>query len=350
MKVKVTKGNGWYRGLEDAVFPVKVQVGSRFYVDDPNTMSARFIRAEDCEIVNDVGEFVGIHVMRDDYGVERRYREIRRKAKVGDLVRVFGHPLNEANGVFTVDQIEDDGHIYYGEKYGRLPDGYVVLEPLESDNQPHYAEPDPLELIAKLSLEVAELKRKFSIFAENTLERGKELEQALAKIPKPLTRDEIVEQAKRDVEYFTKYIADKGIGRIEFIVNREKRTVVALWKSRFGHVFSRAIAKCAPQDCFNSHIGRAIAVRRLLSERVPDEYLNAPQPTEARVGDVVDWQDGSIFEVTAIKGSLYSFRLLNSWRGFKPGETAGEVPYVEGISPYCRVIDDSREPETEASR
>ncbi|MHC2451226.1 hypothetical protein ACUXP3_001827 [Bacillus altitudinis] len=98
-------------------------------------------------------------------------------------------------------------------------------------------------------------------------------------------RDEIVARAKEDVSalvrrYFT--------ARTEFIVNTEKRTVVALRKSyRFGYVSERGIAKCAPDDCFNAHIGKAIALRRALRLEVPAEYLNVPQPTEVRVGDII---------------------------------------------------------------
>ena len=51
--------------------------------------------------------------------------------------------------------------------------------------------------------------------------------------------------------------------------------------------YARGIAKAAPDDCFNVHIGKAIALHRALGLEVPDEYLNAPQPTEVRVGDAV---------------------------------------------------------------
>lgn len=54
-----------------------------------------------------------------------------------------------------------------------------------------------------------------------------------------------------------------------------------------GDVISKGIAKCASSDCFNVHIGKAIALRRALGHQVPTEYLNAPQPTEVHVGDVV---------------------------------------------------------------
>ena len=113
-------------------------------------------------------------------------------------------------------------------------------------------------------------------------------------------RDEIVEQAKADVEELSNY---DGIGRyvileplgtacdIEFIINRDKRTVVCLLKGvNSSKIYARGIAKAAPNDCFNVHIGEAIALHRALGLEVPDEYLNAPQPTEVRVGDVVAYR------------------------------------------------------------
>lgn len=86
-------------------------------------------------------------------------------------------------------------------------------------------------------------------------------------------RDRIVEQAKEDVEFLVGDIAPK----VEYVVNKNKRTIAALLKhSTRGFVVSRGIAKCAPSDCFNVHIGKAIALRRALGLEVPDEYLNAP--------------------------------------------------------------------------
>lgn len=111
-------------------------------------------------------------------------------------------------------------------------------------------------------------------------------------------RDEIVAKAKRDVEDlktvrnllgFRGYpYKDKLVTFADFIVNKDKRTVVALLRFQYEReVLSRGIAKCHPNDCFNVHIGKAIALRRALGLPVPDEYLYAPQPTEVRVGNVV---------------------------------------------------------------
>jgi hypothetical protein len=106
------------------------------------------------------------------------------------------------------------------------------------------------------------------------------------------TRDDIIEMANRDVvDLIYGYKQYHFNFDEQFVVNREKRTVVALLKDpTFKGVFARGIAKCHPDDCFNVHIGRAIALRRALGLEVPNEYLNAPQPTEVRVGDIIEYK------------------------------------------------------------
>src|SRR5690606_8993100 len=138
--------------------------------------------------------------------------------------------------------------------------------------------------------------------AEVTNEQMKETSQQ--------ARDRIVEQAKADIESLKGrcrgvrygsiddlyHISDGSYSgsyalRAKFVINKHKRTVVVLMYGAFSNkVRSRGIAKCAPDDCFNVHIGKAIALRRALGLEVPTEYLNAPQPTEVRVGDVVDYE------------------------------------------------------------
>jgi hypothetical protein len=143
----------------------------------------------------------------------------------------------------------------------------------------------------------------------------------------PLTRDETVEKAKRDVEEYTftmGYTASTPYSKFnriftepEFVVNREKRTVVVLVKPKFAKsgtsIVARGIAKCDPSDCFNVHIGKAIALRRALGIDVPSEYLNAPQPTEVRVGDVVgypfDPDDNTRDIVVKIDGGSMSYEV-----------------------------------------
>ncbi|WP_407567980.1 hypothetical protein OKW88_21160 [Bacillus subtilis] len=157
-------------------------------------------------------------------------------------------------------------------------------------------------------------------------------------------RDEIVEQAKADIEVLkspgrmvngntSDYKVDLFGANAEFIVNREKRTVVALLKGAYSGtvVLARGIAKAAPSDCFNVHIGKAIALRRALGLAVPDEYLNAPQPTEVRVGDVVHYSRTfprlTVSEGPDDRACCVSIRLVRQFLG-------------DGIT---TIIDDSRE-------
>ncbi|NTU28353.1 hypothetical protein HPX95_19645 [Bacillus tequilensis] len=158
-------------------------------------------------------------------------------------------------------------------------------------------------------------------------------------------RDEIVEQAKADVRNLvihglSHYNIDCSKGNetyrvmnynVEFITDSRERKVTALVTRRHDkkprHV---GRAKAAPSDCFNVHIGKAIALRRALGLAVPDEYLNAPQPTEVRVGDVVE---GHAVKNTALVISD------DAW----PPISGAWVPLKYARQYKFRIIDDSRE-------
>ena len=147
-------------------------------------------------------------------------------------------------------------------------------------------------------------------------------------------RDEIIRQAKAFGDGATHFAELKNVGSLmtRFDVNKEKRTVVALLYYRYvpgEPPRFKGIAKCAPSDCFNEHIGKAIALRRALGLAVPDEYLNAPQPTEVRVGDIVQG------EVTGKKAFVTSV---------EDGMAYGR--YEDGTKLYStnvKIIDDSRD-------
>lgn len=147
-------------------------------------------------------------------------------------------------------------------------------------------------------------------------------------------RDRIVERAKMDVLNLMREHSSNAVDT-EFIVNREKRTVVLLrkWVSS-GYIRAKGIAKCAPNDCFNVRIGKAIALRRALGLEVPVEYLNAPQPTEVRVGDMVEvtLDSGEVEVKPVIQTNEYG-RLNVSL----PGRM------IQFPSDYAKLIDDSRD-------
>src|SRR5699024_9546881 len=76
---------------------------------------------------------------------------------------------------------------------------------------------------------------------------------------------------------------------VEFIVNEEKRTVVALLRGfSIPTLYAKGIAKCHPDEVFNADIGKAIALARALKFDVPEDFLNAVQPTELVKGQYVE--------------------------------------------------------------
>ena len=86
---------------------------------------------------------------------------------------------------------------------------------------------------------------------------------------------------------------------VEFIVNEEKRTVVALLRGFFTPtLYAKGIAKCHPDEVFNADIGKAIALARALEFDVPNEFLNAVQPDKVVKGMILQTRYGNRLELT----------------------------------------------------
>jgi hypothetical protein len=152
-------------------------------------------------------------------------------------------------------------------------------------------------------------------------------------------RDEIIEKAKRDITALMRktgrYEYERDIFGLnaEFIVDKENRTIVVLLRGCDDRkVLFRGIAKCDPSDCFNVHIGKAIALRRALGLEVPAEYLTVPQPTEVRVGDVVYYSGYKVTVMPSGRSCMY---------------TEGSCALGSFVSESGKIIDDSREEVTE---
>ncbi|MEN7436481.1 hypothetical protein AAGV27_15160 [Bacillus velezensis] len=232
--------------------------------------------------------------------------------------------INNANTVF---EKKDDKYFGYKSRFGDIVIGgaysyrFVV----------HYAKTNQDVVI--ISGDVNTVTTPVCTTLEERLWKPEKSAQA--------RRDEIVEQAKADVETLKEcgrthggkpfdYRLEMFCVKSEFIVNRDKRTVVVLLKGAGTElVYVRGIANTAPDDCFNVHIGKAIALRRALGLKVPDEYLNAPQPTEVRVGDVVRSTVDKSKEYVIAKGE-------KAW-------CDGMAGLSSMAAKYGRIIDDSRE-------
>lgn len=145
-------------------------------------------------------------------------------------------------------------------------------------------------------------------------------------------RDEIVEQAKADVERLKENNIRLRTFNISLEVNRKDRSVEAIAKRPKSNRAFYGIAKAVPDDCFNVHIGKAIALRRALGLKVPDEYLNAPQPTEVRVGDVVRHR------------TLNYINVVDDVESGVMRYTNGEYDFIYAVERgRINIIDDSRE-------
>jgi len=319
-----------------------------------------------------------------------RYRLVERKAAKGDGILIiagdiFAGERFQPGGVYlNLITIGDDvfaehaeGHRRVGEKryanVGKRSAHYRVLEPVTSV-EPSVSDAELLVLqrqldsagkriatleketagltdaVAKITLQLKVAREDIVLIEEGVaadVERLKGVKAAAETRP-AVQRDEIVARAKADVaELSTTEIYDRAAGisywprgcekrgygaihEVDFVVNREKRTVVAL-VHRIGEGVTqfRGIAKAAPGDCFNVHIGRAIALRRALRLDIPAEYVNAPQPTEPRVGDVVLYD-----------GCRVNVRPATEYCAYRTRGTAT----VGSVVAQCGVIiDDSRE-------
>lgn len=280
-----------------------------------------------------------------------RLRMVDRKAAAGERVIVtkvapdylyavgdVGEALDKSDYTGAPKIAFEHGNWFVGITNSDGGGKYAVLEPVAS------AEPTPAlsELpaqdqaaanIATLALKVAELEKRLLALETETapayveVARGtvsdalpsfaKSVAQGVVdaindpevtarrlfgerKSPQQI-RDEIVERAKADVNDLLgkrsyPVTTVDGMRRnmnshahyVDYVVNREKHTVVAIVKHKDGgRVRVVGKSKCAPDDVFNSHIGRAIALHRALGLEVPAEYLSVPGPEEIRAGDIV---------------------------------------------------------------
>ncbi|MCM3784340.1 hypothetical protein M3231_15255 [Neobacillus mesonae] len=296
-----------------------------------------------------------------------RFRMVDRKATVGDRVIITNaeFPSNyDVGETFIVERSEKETRELLAGIYvealrnrrgqnvpGFVKDGkYRVLEPLTTPLSSRPVAEQSAEIIATLTAEVESLKKRVTALERADSPTVIQTEPALVaavKSPQQI-RDEIVERAKADVEgvktpwninanpqplvyTYKMYVVD-----VEFVVNRNKRTVVAIarWRKN-GEIISRGVAKCSPNDVFNAHIGKAIALRRALGLEVPAEYLSVPGPTEVRVGDVVEWGcTGSKYRVEKISGNFYNFY------SYRLREVIDAIEY-DDVLKYCKIIDDS---------
>lgn len=258
--------------------------------------------------------------------ITETYRAEKRKANVGERILITNATIscgNYKNGdVLTVGGYYEDSARHAVKS--TVPD-------MISINHDEYeviigAKPSKNERISLLESQVAELQAEVQAlkFSKQAVGAGATIRETLAKlakeytdsIPKMITPNEqrkaVIDRAK----YFVAIQEPLTGRRVEYVVNAEKRTVVALiyriaFRGERNGLYAKAIAKCAPDDVFNADIGKAIALGRALGLDV-SEFENAVKPTEVVAGHITEIlhygtrdKTGELCEVVAINSQGY---------------------------------------------
>lgn len=164
------------------------------------------------------------------------------------------------------------------------------------------------------------------------------VKEAIADVADLLARTYTSGRTPEVVEHVGTVIAFNLNDRIEFFVNKKKRQVVAkVWifsstgTAKDKSYATTGIARCAPSDVFNEHVGKAIALRRALGLEVPTKYyeVGGIAPEGKQVGDVVKFYDGDV---------LYRNTLVGDYVGHPRSGKTGAKSFNASIA---KVIDDS---------
>lgn len=236
----------------------------------------------------------------------QQYTEVKRKAIAGERIKIvdrmlLSDPYNNGDELIVIKRLDSQriNVIVNGSCAIVRDEEYVVLEPVTP------APPQQLDFSEALALfmrENAAAIRKYLDEIETETAQPVTQSKPLSRAEEKPDRAAIIAKAKADVAELLRIGGDvfsylpagtpfyNRVYNVEFHVNREKRAVTAL--VRRGRSLARkpdakATAKCAPDDVFHAEIGKAISLRKALGLTVPDEYINAPQPDEPRVGAIV---------------------------------------------------------------
>ncbi|OMC87428.1 hypothetical protein BK128_08350 [Viridibacillus sp. FSL H7-0596] len=213
-----------------------------------------------------------------------KLRKVEREAREGDYVRptaksdsdyilkdeIYG-PVSK---LLEIQDRDGDNWSVYKERFNRTTSTVEVFKPIGHRKPVEYEPPFPEVLTP--NEQRALLIKQAKEFVEGHIQKTKVLS------PMPFSKLKIGSKLTRGIGY-KGYVVEE-----QFISNAKKRTVVCLLRGvTSSNVRSRGIAKCAPGEVFNEHIGQAIALARALEIEVPEEFLKAVQPDEKVVGMVI---------------------------------------------------------------
>ncbi|BAU28221.1 hypothetical protein DFP93_101298 [Aneurinibacillus soli] len=232
-----------------------------------------------------------VKLLFGENGYERIYNVLERTARDGDMVLVNGKDLHKVTAMDSSGNILTEGCAAF------VPEDYQVVEFSGRG-------------------ELDDVRYREEQWQENThdLILVVNPEEHVRLVP-DLTRQEVIEKAKQDIEELKKTSLVQGYSyylhdgkRCDAKFSRENNKVVCemLGINTYAK-YAQGEATFGPTDCFNWHIGCAIALRQASGLSVPRYYTHAPQPTEVQVGDIVTHKiDNRVFEVEKVDGEKCS--------------------------------------------
>ncbi|MFJ7950748.1 hypothetical protein ACIQZG_04370 [Lysinibacillus sp. NPDC096418] len=264
----------FFREIDLRLYKTKPTKNQRITALEKEVSELKLIVHELCDrpqlttVVNNIQQPSTNNTVEDIIEFEgQQYRKVDREAREGDVVMFSVNNIHYRSNksykvIRNVEFTDEDGKvIFVYNKLKRTPENVDVYELIKAE--PLSPNQQRAEIILKAKEFVVENKSKIH--------------------PGNGERTTV-----RFVGNFTDIL--------EFVVNVEKRTVVALIKGvASGDLYAKGIAKCNPSDVFNEHIGKAIALGRALGLDV-SEFEQAVQPTEI--------VNGAIYESVYIDGTI----------------------------------------------
>ncbi|MGF9978714.1 hypothetical protein [Viridibacillus arvi] len=209
-----------------------------------------------------------------------KLRKVEREAREGDYVaccyNILGFKKEAVSKGKIYGPLDCELNIIdeEGDKINLSMDITSVFEPIGHCKPVEYEPPFPEALSP--NEQRALLIKQAKEFVDEHTQKTKVLS------PMPFSKRKIGSKLTRGIGY-KGYVVEE-----QFISNAKKRTVVCLLRGVTSSIVrSKGIAKCAPDDVFNEHIGQAIALARALEIEVPEGFLKAIQPDEKVEGMIV---------------------------------------------------------------
>lgn len=282
--VQVVKGVGWNRGMEGRIFPVMSEEDFKKVTEGISYPKAMYPIYDS---VDNEGTR-GVKVLKPKFAKvfeEETLMELANSGKISQEEAVKAYEVAIKMAQAANIRVND------------------VLEMVKSLVQVYQPVSDVFdEMIDEAVNEVAlrpEI-REYKTARQRVVERAKKFIENLRTIGQNGNHSWEYRQFRNKNTFY--YEGAGSAYNARYIVNRKKRTVVCLLTqyNRPERILVRGKAKAHPNDCFNEHIGKAIALAKALKVEIPVEFLNAPEPEGFEKGDFVKYHnDENIYEIVS---------------------------------------------------